>query len=194
MLGGEGSDCGSSYSCSLGAVFNLLSKSTSSLLMRFNLLFDLNHDLGDLGEFLLKSFLPGEDLSSVLINLGLDINLFSESSLRVLIRFLRSLQVSLQFSCAGHSLFPAGHEFLQALFALALLSSFSLNDRFLLSDKDLDPSDLLSNGGSGCLGCGDSLDLFLKSCDSAGGDLDSSLDFGQFRADSSSFSLIGCFL
>jgi hypothetical protein len=149
LLGGEGSDCGSCYSCSLGALFNLLSNLRSSLLVCLDLLFDLDHDLGDLGEFLLKSFLGGGDLSSVLINLSFDINFFSESSLRVLIRFLRSLEVSLQFGGLGHSLFPAGHEFLQSFFSLALLNSFSLNDSFLLSDEHLDSGDLLSDGGSG---------------------------------------------
>jgi hypothetical protein len=99
-----------------------------------------------LSVFLLKSLLARFDLLSVLVDLGLDLNLLSEFSLGVLIGFLCSLEVSLQLAILLDGLLPGLFELLEHLGGLGLFSSLGLDDLFLLSNEDLDLGGLLFDG------------------------------------------------
>ena len=111
-----------------------------------NFLHELFHDLLDLSVLLLKSLLASFDLLSVLVDLGLDLNLLSEFSLGVLIGFLCSLEVSLQLAILLEGLLPGLFELLEHLGGLGLFSSLGLDDLLLLRDEDLDLGDLLLDG------------------------------------------------
>jgi hypothetical protein len=54
LLGAQSCDGGSGHACSLGAILNLLGETNDSLSVSLNLLFDLEHDFGDLSVFLLN--------------------------------------------------------------------------------------------------------------------------------------------
>jgi hypothetical protein len=120
--------------------------------------------------------------------------------LGVLVRFLASLKISLQFIGVLEGLLIITFKAGQKLLGLSLLNSFGLNDFLLLFNENGDLGDLLSNGsrsGSRCcgrLGLGQLFLLTFKSADGCGCNLDSSLDFTKQSTDSCSFSLVGGFL